>query len=482
MKTGSSAPLRMPASSSSLMPIPRLMRSCWYTSYVASDSTPTRTMAISRSTGSSLDLNSRWLPKRLNARSRPSPPASMRKMFIGGSPIFARVSCVSGSSDAGSGYGMRAMASIIAHRRARWERRAAPAVPSWRHHLTTQNGSTQMALTIASQKTIHETHRVAEDGAVDADGHILEPPTLWEEYIDPKFRDRALLFKLDEKGLEELWYDGQRLGAEPSWLPVDARRDGRARPRRHGRRTRTRTYLGEAPYGSMHPQERVDVLDAEHIDTPILYTTVGLLWEAEVKDPALSQAYTTAYNRWICEFCADEPRLVPTAHLSLTDVDAAAQGAGASRRGGRQGRLRRPVPPRRPAVRPPRQRPDLRRRPGPRRAAGDPPDVRAAVDEGHPDGRLGERQATCACCRRWPASDGVRHQFTTLFDYGVFDKFPRLKVLVLESGAGWIGYWLDRIDAVLQPHRASASGCRSSTSRATTSASGSGSAATPTSG
>jgi predicted TIM-barrel fold metal-dependent hydrolase len=46
------------------------------------------------------------------------------------------------------------------------------------------------------------------------------------------------------------------------------------------------------------------------------------------------------------------------------------------------------------------------------------------------------------------ASDGVRQQFTTLFDYGVFDKFPRLKVVVLESGAGWIGYWLDRIDAV----------------------------------
>jgi predicted TIM-barrel fold metal-dependent hydrolase len=42
----------------------------------------------------------------------------------------------------------------------------------------------------------------------------------------------------------------------------------------------------------------------------------------------------------------------------------------------------------------------------------------------------------------------VRHQFTTLFDYGVFDKFPRLKVLVLESGGGWIGYWLDRMDAV----------------------------------
>ena len=42
----------------------------------------------------------------------------------------------------------------------------------------------------------------------------------------------------------------------------------------------------------------------------------------------------------------------------------------------------------------------------------------------------------------------MRQQSTTLFDYGVFDRFPRLKIVVLESGGGWIGYWLDRIDAV----------------------------------
>jgi len=26
---------------------------------------------------------------------------------------------------------------------------------------------------------------------VDADGHILEPLSLWNDYIDPRFRDRA---------------------------------------------------------------------------------------------------------------------------------------------------------------------------------------------------------------------------------------------------------------------------------------------------
>ena len=46
------------------------------------------------------------------------------------------------------------------------------------------------------------------------------------------------------------------------------------------------------------------------------------------------------------------------------------------------------------------------------------------------------------------ASDGVRHQFVTLFDFGVFDRFPTLKVLVLESGATWVPYFFDRMDAV----------------------------------
>ncbi len=44
----------------------------------------------------------------------------------------------------------------------------------------------------------------------------------------------------------------------------------------------------------------------------------------------------------------------------------------------------------------------------------------------------------------------MRHAFTTLFDFGVFDRLPALKVVVLESGGGWIGYWLDRLDAVYE--------------------------------
>ena len=294
--------------------------------------------------------------------------------------------------------------------------------------------------------TIHDTHRLPHDGAIDADGHVLEPPGLWEEYIDPAFRDRALRVILDENGLEQL-----EIGGKPSEM---TRRGALATMGAMGAPNLKeiaadpeRTYLKEAPFGTMDPGERLAVLDAEHIDAAVLYTTVGLLWEAELDDPELSQAYTTAYNRWICEFCSGSPRLVPTAHLSLTDPAAAAaelrRAVGEGAKGGYVAPFTHTAKPL--------GHPDH----DVLFATAQDLDVPLAI---HPtfeprwakDQRMGgwENVRELRLLASVQASDGVRHQFTTLFDYGVFDRFPTLKVLVLESGGGWIGYWLDRIDAV----------------------------------
>src|SRR4029077_20424943 len=86
------------------------------------------------------------------------------------------------------------------------------------------------------------------------------------------------------------------------------------------------TYDNHAPIGATDAKERLKYLDAEHIDAAVIYTTTGLLWEAELEDAEVSQAYTKAYNRWICEWCSDGGgRLIATAHLSLTDPVAAAK-------------------------------------------------------------------------------------------------------------------------------------------------------------
>ena len=45
------------------------------------------------------------------------------------------------------------------------------------------------------------------------------------------------------------------------------------------------------------------------------------------------------------------------------------------------------------------------------------------------------------------ASVAVQAAFTTMFQYGTFERFPKLKFIVLESSAGWISSWLERMDA-----------------------------------
>lgn len=299
---------------------------------------------------------------------------------------------------------------------------------------------------MTTTKTMHATHRIAYDGAVDADGHILEPPTLWEDYIDPPFRERALRFRTDEQGLEELEIGGERSMMSrrgfPSTLGAMGAPDLAAM-----QKDPARTYLAEAPYGSMDPAERLEVLDAENLDAAILYTTVGLLWEAELQDPELSQAYTKAYNRWICEFCAGSDRLVPTAHLSLSDPDAAATELERAVGEGAKGCYVSPFT----HDAKPLGHPDHHRLFATAQDLGVPFAIHPTFE---PQWTKGQRMGTWENVKQLrllasvTASDGVRQQFTTLFDYGVFDLFPGLKVLVLESGGGWIGYWLDRIDAV----------------------------------
>lgn len=295
-------------------------------------------------------------------------------------------------------------------------------------------------------KPMHTTHPIAFEGAVDADGHVIEPPDLWETYIDPEFRDRALRIVTDETGLEELEIGGERSTMSRRGFPSTLGAMG-APDLRDIQFDPERTYLAEAPYGSMDPGERLELLDAERLDAVILYTTVGLLWEAELEDPELSQAYTRAYNRWICEFCADSPRLVPTAHLSLSDPAAAARELERAVGEGAKGAYVAPFTH------------DARPLGHPDNhvvfAAAQDLDVPFAIHPTfEPQWTKGTRMGSWDNVKQLrllasvTASDGVRHQFSTLFDYGVFDLFPQLKVLVLESGGGWIGYWLDRIDAV----------------------------------
>ena len=72
---------------------------------------------------------------------------------------------------------------------------------------------------MSKMRELPTVHRLAYDGAIDADGHILEPPDMWERYLEPRFRHLALRIVRDSDGLEELEIGGRRSSVSTHGMP-----------------------------------------------------------------------------------------------------------------------------------------------------------------------------------------------------------------------------------------------------------------------
>jgi predicted TIM-barrel fold metal-dependent hydrolase len=278
---------------------------------------------------------------------------------------------------------------------------------------------------------------------IDADGHILEPPDMWDNYLEEKYRPRGIKIRKDESGLEFLEYDGKRAQMmRPGSLHALG---AMGRPAAQLAPSPEKTYVKCAPFGSMDMQERLELLDRDGIDKAILYPTVGLLWEAEVEDPEITNAYCRAYNRWIADFCRDSGgRLIPIAHLSLLDVPAAVAELERAVKDGCRGAFVAPFN----HLRKAHGHPDH----DPLFAKFQELDVPYGIHPTFEPRSLASRRFDGLEKAIWyqqiMACHSAQVAFTTLFSFGVFDKFPKLKTVVLESGGGWIGYWVDRMDAL----------------------------------
>ncbi|MGH8010732.1 MAG: amidohydrolase family protein, partial [Candidatus Binatia bacterium] len=169
-------------------------------------------------------------------------------------------------------------------------------------------------------------YRLPYDNIIDADGHILEPPDVWEHYIDPQFRDRAIRIRLDNDGREYVEFGGQPSKYFDMKMLTVLGTMGLSVEERNDLIKRKVTYREAATFGAMDATERVQLLDQEGLVAAVLYPSIGIAWECEVEDIELSAAYCRAYNRWIADFCADSGgRLIPIAHISLGDGQEAAR-------------------------------------------------------------------------------------------------------------------------------------------------------------
>ena len=289
----------------------------------------------------------------------------------------------------------------------------------------------------------YEIVRFPYDGAIDADGHILEPANLWEDYLEERYRPRALRIERDEEGFEYLAINGEpSVKVVKGFLGVLGAMGQEVLP------SADRLYMDHMPYGGCDAAQRVDLLDQEHLEKSVLYPTIGLLWQNECGDAEISDAYTRAYNRWIVDFTRSSGgRLVPIAHLSMLDIDKAVVELERAVKDGCRGAFVAQF-------------------------------THSKVPHGHPDhdalwqkaSELGVPMAIHPTfdltSNAWPRFNlesfgaagvwyenllfrqAIQQVFASFFAFGVFEKFPEFQLGILEVGSGWVGSLLDRMAAV----------------------------------
>ena len=155
---------------------------------------------------------------------------------------------------------------------------------------------------------------------IDADGHLCEPPRLWEENLPAAMRDRGIRLRWNEAtGYDECLVE-DRMATDRGLVGLGNAGESFAD---FGR---GRHYEDLNPAG-FDPHERVKVLDAEGIDVSVMYPGLGLKLGA-IQDPDLAVASCEVYNDWLADWCAQEPdRLVGVGALPMQDPKRAADEA-----------------------------------------------------------------------------------------------------------------------------------------------------------
>jgi len=281
---------------------------------------------------------------------------------------------------------------------------------------------------------------------IDADGHILEPPDLWARYLESRYKDRAIRMEKDRDGVEYFVIDGRPSanlrGVGPAVAGIGQRYQEIAT-------SGTFSYF-DGPKGAYDPSARLRFMDENGLDAAVIFPSLGLTWEVEVKDAELAAAYVRAYNNWVIDFCSTNPhRLIPVAHISLLDIDEGVKEVQRVAKLGVKGAFMRAAPPS--------QIPYWDRAYDPfwtaLQDAGMPIGFHVALNEyflGH-QWKMTESvtavQSPLHGYRFSVVMFDVQAAFAALCQGAVFDRFPQLKVLLLETGGGWIAHFLERLDA-----------------------------------
>jgi predicted TIM-barrel fold metal-dependent hydrolase len=258
---------------------------------------------------------------------------------------------------------------------------------------------------------------------------------MWESYIAPAFRERGPRLVRTEAGRTQITVDGRG-------CPRITGNNSISVAMREAFGARTREVMGQ--YADYSAATQIRAMDDGGVDVAFLYPTQGLYTAAiDDLDPALAIAICRAYNEWILDFCAHDPaRLKPVAMLvGLHDPVAATAEAARVAQAGFRGVFVRPNPIRGRRLDDPAYEPLW--------ALCEARGLAVGVHEGQ-----GALLPAAGADRfsSFSASHAASHPMEqmlamlALITGGVLDRHPGLRVGFLESGCGWLPYWLWRMD------------------------------------
>ena len=266
---------------------------------------------------------------------------------------------------------------------------------------------------------------------ISADSHVNEPPTLWQERVPAKFKDRAPKMQRFPQGdawvmegaVDPINFGFNQCASDPeektsAWIKwEDCRKSG---------------------YDS---KERIKELDTDGVDAELFYPTprIGnsVFWNN--KDREFHLACTRAYNDWLSEYCNYAPdRLFGLAMMPTSGVkDAIEELHRALKLPGMKGVVMGMYPSGENALQP---EDDAFFQEC--EAMDIPVNIHVALVSEAPGDN--SRRIVIGDMRFADAPIRV-HQ---LIFGGVLDRFPKLKVVFAETDAGWMPYYREMIDFV----------------------------------
>ena len=275
---------------------------------------------------------------------------------------------------------------------------------------------------------------MAPYGIISADSHMCEPPNLWVERIDRRFRDRAPRVLKDPDGKKGSFFVCENLpplnisGAFAAGKTFD--------------KTFLEAGLDNALPGGWDPAARLKDMELDGVEAEVLYTTCGFMLFG-MEDAALQEACFRAYNDWLAEFCSYAPQqFAGLGLISLFDVERGRQELERCKKLGLRGAMIWATPPE-----------DL---PPYNSAVYEPFWVTAQDLEMplslhlHTGGRKAGRFELNNPVRIYVASitrpSEIQDSLLTLIFAGVLERFPRLQLVSAENDIAWVPHLLERAD------------------------------------